>query len=213
MAADKNTPGIKPGTHRSDPATTVGPKPVEKPADADPVVVIANDADDDQAKAMADLHESVKSLTAQAEAARREADERAHRLEAEIDRLKRQPIPQPPPPAPAPIAPSGTAKPCRFASEVLDKLKASGTGEAKLAAIRSAMKAHFDADRHAHMLADDPHRHLSAAGAVRALHEAGFGELTIRKAQCIAERGEYIPAVVGAVETRDDTPMPPPAAK
>ncbi|VTT96559.1 unnamed protein product [Gemmataceae bacterium] len=110
-----------------------------------------------------------------------------------------------------PPADDAPAQPCRYAADVLVKLGETGTGADKLACVRKAMRAHYDDVRHAHFAPDDPKRHLDAKGAVAALEAAGFGEVTVRKARCIAELGRYVPAAVGAVEAHDDTPMPPPA--
>lgn len=104
-----------------------------------------------------------------------------------------------------------------WAKDLIPALKASGTGDGKLEAIRRAMLARHADERYAHLPAAHPDRHLTAAGAVAALRAVGAGEVTVRKALELANTGTFTPPkpeahpadLIPAPETPVDYVPPP----
>lgn len=107
--------------------------------------------------------------------------------------------------APKDAPPAG---PCEWAADLLDRLKASGTGEGKLKVVRDAMAARWE--KTLDLPADHPDRHLTAMEGAAALAKAlGAGHPTVAKARAFAETGVYAPPKAAPLHAADLIPAPP----
>lgn len=91
----------------------------------------------------------------------------------------------------------------QWAAELWEKLKASGTGQAKLDALLSAItKRHGE---HPELPEDHPDRHLTALEGLAVLERAGAGSVTLDKARQFVAAGSYCPP-----KPADEKPPAPP---
>lgn len=96
----------------------------------------------------------------------------------------------------------------QWAADLVDGLRATGTGQAKLDLVGRAMADLFDAPEHAHKPDAHPDRHLTAHEAVAVLQRAGAGEVTLEKCRQLLLTGVYAPPAE-RVTPADRLPKPP----
>jgi hypothetical protein len=97
----------------------------------------------------------------------------------------------------------------QWAADLLRELKSLRTGHAKLDALGRAMVEHRNDPDLAHLPADHPDRHMTAAEALDVLRKhPTVGEVTIDKARQLVEKGRYTPPA-GASKPVDLLPLPP----
>lgn len=98
-------------------------------------------------------------------------------------------------------------KPIHWAADLVDALKASGTGQHKLKLIQDAMVRRFNHAAHADKDSTHPDRHLTSSEAIAVLEKHGVGDQTIKKAKSLAKTGSY--ELPKPLNPADSLPKPP----